>query len=247
MAAQSLLIPVDPTLVNRVARYLWEPRQRESIALELASRALEAARTPAWAAQRAAGVGARLDAVVRLRSRALESHDELDAMEYGRWIWAEIAWLAATPGTAFALGAGQSLGQLAHPERFTRAEVPHQVRHLNRAIRYLLKSTSVVAPELGVPGWEHGLPAWGGAGLASGCIPAEFADWLSLLLHGKHFPLEPLARELFGECSLSVWRDSTLAAARAAHGRNALLLEVDARVLRAQCFSLRRVQTQAVA
>ena len=48
MAAQSLLIPVDPTLVNRVARYLWEPRQRESIALELASRALVPVVVPGW-------------------------------------------------------------------------------------------------------------------------------------------------------------------------------------------------------
>ncbi len=246
MASQSLLVPVDPTLVNRVARYLWEPRQRETIALELATGAPVSTRAPAWVAERTAGIAARLDAVVRLRARALESHAEADAAEYGRRVWNELAWLAATSAAAFVQAPGLSLGRLAHPERFARSELPKHVRHLNRAIRYLLKSTSVVAPELGVPAWEHALPAWGGGGLASGCVPAEFADWLSLLLHGKRFPLEPLAREVFGEHGLAVWRDSALAAAQAAHARHALLLEVDARVLRAQCFSP-RVHAQAVA
>jgi hypothetical protein len=245
IVSKTFLLPVGPALIDCVARYLLEPRKREATALELAARGTDL--DSATAVQHAAAIGARLDVAVRLRARALATGDSSDAVDYGRRLWNEIAWLAATPGIAYGQGAEHSLGWLAHPERFTFAELPRSVRHLSRAVRYLLRSTSTIAPDLALPGWEAALPAWGGSGLASGCIPAEFTDWFSLLLRGNRFPLEPLAREVFGDLEIGSWRDSALCAVLAAHSARAHLFEVDASVLRAHCFSSRAPAVARVA
>jgi len=234
MSQQRLLVLLEPSLLDSVARYLEHPRKREAIALELAARAPDAARSAERTVQRAAGISARLDGAARLRERALASGAEDDAHEYARRLWSEIALLAATHGPSWGEGVGRSFGLLTHPERFTGQGTPTPVRHLSRALRYLLTSVSALSPALSMPGSEHALPAWGGAGLASGCVPADFTEWLGLLLSGERWPLEPLAKELFGERAAQAWRDSARRAALAAHRHGAHLLEVDLSALRAQ-------------
>lgn len=233
-AQQRLLVLVEPSLLDGVARYVAEPRKRESIALGLAARVPGSTGDPERTVQRAAGIAARLDGALSLRSRALDSGSEQDASEYARRIWSEVALLAATLGPSWGEGVGRSLGLLAHPERFTGQPAPAAVRHLSRAVRHLLASTADAVPELALPGAERALPAWGGDGLASGYVPAEFTDWLALLLSGDRWPLEPLAVELFGARAAAAWRDNARRAARAAARNGCHLMEVDLNALRAQ-------------
>lgn len=232
---QRLLVLVDPTLVDDVSRYVAAPRKREAIALSLAARG-PASAGATEVIERAAGIAARLDGAVRARALAETTRSSDDAANYGRRVWNEIAWLSATSGQSWGEGVGRSLAFLAHPERFALAGAPRAVRHLSRAIRHLLSSTADVAPALALPGWEAGLPAWGGSGFASGCIPAEFTEWLGLLLSGERWPLENLATELFGASGARAWRDNARRAARAAARSGCHLLEVETRSLRAQCL-----------
>lgn len=233
-AQQRLLVLVEPTLLDQVARYLEHPLERESIALALAARVPGSADDPERTVQRAAGISARLDGAVRLRERALASGSADDGAAQARRIWSEVALLAATLGPSWGQGVGRSLGLLAHPERFTGQAAPAKVRHLSRALRHLLGSTAALCPALLLPGTEPALPAWGGDGLASGVVPAEFAEWLSLLLSGEAWPLGALASELFGARAAESWRENARRAARAAARNGCHLLEVDLNALRAQ-------------
>ena len=231
---RSVLIVVEPSVIERVTRYVTEPRKRVAVSLELAG---QMASTPCRIEKTVAlatGISARLDAVVRLRDRAVESHDAMAIDEYAQALWREVAFIGSSSSAVWDQGFGRSLGFLAHPERHALLGASKSTRHLVRAIRYLLNSTSSLAPELAVPRWDAALPAWGGAELASGHVPREFTPWLVELLSGDRWPLGPLAAELFGARSAAEWRDQALAAAFHASRRRGHLLEVDAGVLRAR-------------
>jgi len=236
MAPESrILVVVEPALIDRVASYLDEPRKRESIVLSLAEPAAGPASTTGTV-ERAAALAARLDGLVRARN-AVRSGGLEATHEYARRLWNDLAWLAASAGPSWAQGGCCSLAMLAYPERHSMSsDVTRSVRHLSRAVRYLLTSTARVAPTLGLSDCELALPAWGGSGRASGCIPAEFSAWLIQLLSGARFPLEPLAKSMWGAAAAHAWRKQAVDAAVVATWRGGHLVEADASVLRAQCF-----------
>ena len=227
---RSVLVLLEPSIVAHVARYLTHPKKRDSLALDLAS----AASSPRESVALASAIAARLNGVVSLRDQAIASLEDSDSEKYAVALWREVAGLAISGNKPLEQGFGRSLGLLAHSERHAFAYAQPATRHLNRAIRHLLSSTAVIAPELAMPGWERALPAWGGEGLASGCIPREFVSWFAQLLSGEHWPLEPLASELFGPRAAAEWRISTLRLALTAERRGAHLLELDSSVLRAR-------------
>jgi hypothetical protein len=248
---RSALCVVEPSLVARVSRYLTHPKKRVAIALELAGGASGSV-SPERTLELATGIAARLDTVAALRDRAIESLDATDANDFASAFWREVAGLAAAEHKPFDQGHGRSFGLLAHPERLALVGASPATRHLNRAIRHLVTSVSELTPELAMPGYRPALPAWGGADLASGCIPREFVGWLAQLLGGERWPLEPLAVELFGTHSAREWRIGALRAALAAERRGAHLLELDASTLRARTRNsdiraLRPVLASAVA
>jgi hypothetical protein len=257
-ASHRLLVPVEPSLIDAVARYVEAPRKRESIAIGLAARAPQAPACAERTLERAAGIAARLDAAARLRERALASGDLVDRAAWQQRFWGEVALLAVSTAPSWGEGLGRTLALLAHPERVSGTSASRSVQHLSRAIRHLLRSVCELAPQLDSsrggpaqrpaldrciprelapqldsPSDEDSLPAWGGRGLATGCVPAEFTAWLGLLLTGERWPLRPLAEELFGARAAEAWRDNARRAARAAERRSAHRLEVYLEALRA--------------
>jgi len=231
-APQALLIVLEPRTLELFTQYVLEPRKREAAALNLAE-ALSQEDNVAHTVERAAGISARLDTVVRARSLAIETKLSEHAAEYGSIAWRELAWLGSTGGTSWHQGLGRSLGLLANPKRFVLEKTPPELAHLVRALRHLLVSSAALAPRLAMPDWDAALPAWGGPRCASGSVPLDYMTWLLGLLSGDRWPLARLAEHFFGARAAQEWRTTTLAAVNEARQRRAHLLEVDVGALRA--------------
>jgi len=232
-ASQSLLVVVEPRVLELCTSYVLEPRKREVSALNLAEATSDGALPVARTVERAAGIAARLDAVALARYRAESSGLAHDCFEFQSALWREVAWLGSMASTSFHQGNGCSLGLLAHPRERSPIVMPGEVRHLVRAVRYLLTSTTSLTPRLALPGWESLQPVWGGPGLASGCIPLDYMTWMGGLLTGAQWPIQSLAEHFFGKRTAADWRVTVLAAVAEASRRRAHLLEVDAGLLRA--------------
>lgn len=230
---QALLVVVEPRLIELTASYVLEPRKREASALNLAEATYQGSLTLARTLERAAGISVRLDRVVAAREQALQSRLAVDAAEYGRIAWSELAWLGASSGSSWHQGSGRSLALLAHPRALHAAPAPKHLQHLARALRYLLGSTAGLSPRLAITGWELGLPAWGGPGLASGCVPLDYTTWMGGLVTGLEWPLRPLVEHYCGKAGAEEWRVTALAAITEAAKRRAHLIELDAGALRA--------------
>jgi hypothetical protein len=233
MPSQSLLVVVEPRILELCSSYVLEPRKREVAALNLAEATSDSALPVSRTVERAAGIAARLDGVVRARYLAESSGRPEEMWEFESTLWREIAWLGSLACTSFHQGNGCSLGLLAHPRERTPIVMPGEVRHLVRAVRYLLTSTTSLTPRLALPGWETVQPVWGGPGLASGCIPLDYMTWMGGLLTGPRWPVQALAEHFFGRRTADEWRVTALAAVSEASRRRAHLLEVDAGLLRA--------------
>jgi hypothetical protein len=231
-APQALLIVLEPRTVELFTQYVLEPRKREAAALNLAE-AHSSEENVTHTVERAAGISARLDTVVRARSVAIESKLSEHAAEYGSVAWRELAWLGSTGGSSWHQGLGRSLGLLANPKHFVLERTPPELSHLVRALRHLLVSTAALAPRLAMPDWDAALPPWGGPRCASGCVPLDYMTWLLGLLTGDRWPLARLAQHFFGGRAAEQWRTTTLAAVSEARQRRAHLIEVDIGALRA--------------
>jgi hypothetical protein len=232
-ASQSLLVVVEPRILELCTSYVLEPRRREVAALNLAEVTSDGTLPVARAVERAAGIAARLDGVIRARYQAESTGHAQDCHDFQSALFREIAWLGSMASTSFHQGNGCSLGLLAHPRERTPIVMPGELRHLVRAVRYLLTSTTSLTPRLALPSWETLQPVWGGPGLASGCIPLDYMTWMGGLLAGTHWPIQALAEHFFGKRTAAEWRATVQAAVSEASRKRAHLLEVDAGLLRA--------------